>query len=225
MRVTRALSAALLLACAPPAAAELGAREELEARSRALRAAAHADGDARLPLAPGRAGALLVVPGREPPRGRGLVRRFAVEVEGGLRVDRRAFAREVARTLADRRGWRQAGYGFARVDALPADFRVALASPRTTDRLCAPLATRGRLSCVSGRRAVLNVLRWRRGAAPYRKDLPAYRRYLVNHEVGHLLGRYHSSCPEEGARAPVMMQQTKGVDGCTPNAWPLPTER
>ena len=55
--------------------------------------------------------------------------------------------------------------------------------------------------------------------------LALYRRYLVNHVVGHLLGHGHSSCQAAGARAPVMMQQTMGVGACRANGRPLPWER
>ena len=68
----------------------------------------------------------------------------------------------------------------------------------------------------TGGRAVVNAARWLTGADAYPGPLPAYRQYLVNHEVGHLFGRGHESCPGAGQPAPVMMQQTKGVGACTP---------
>jgi hypothetical protein len=168
-------------------------------------------------------GRLVVVPGSSEVLGRGPVRRFMVEVEGGLGVDRVAFAGVVERVLSDPRSWGgSGGVGFRRVSRGPASFRVTLASPRTTDGLCLPLQTNGSFSCYMAGRAVLNARRWHEGADAYAGRLRAYRTYVVNHEVGHALGEGHVGCPAAGHKAPVMMQQTKGVAPCSANAWPQP---
>ena len=173
------------------------------------------------------AGRLVVVPGKSTRSGRGPLRRYYVEVEAGIRIDRRWFARRVHQILADRRSWGGTGrVSFRRVGLnRTAHFRVALVTPSTTNRLCYPYITGGIYSCANGGRAVLNLMRWRRGADAYRRNLRGYRIYLVNHEVGHLLGHGHRYCPRAGARAPVMMQQTKGVGSCRANPWPLGYER
>ncbi|HSK17147.1 MAG TPA: DUF3152 domain-containing protein [Gaiellaceae bacterium] len=177
-------------------------------------------------ISPGAAGELRVVPGRSARSGAGPVLRYAVEVEGGLRVDPGGFALRVDEVLAHPRGWGGTDrVSFRRVSSGPFDFRVTLASPETTDRLCAPLETRARLSCARDGRAVLNALRWEQGAQAFGGDLARYRAYLVNHEVGHLLGHGHRGCPAPGVRAPVMMQQTKGVGACRANPLPLQWER
>ena len=168
-------------------------------------------------------GTLTVVPGRGAVSGPGEAAPYVVEVEGGLGVDPVAFAREVEQVLGDPRSWGAGGRrALQRVDGGDVAFRVALVSPGTTDRLCAPLDTNGYFSCGTGGRAVLNVARWLTGASAYPGPLPAYRQYLVNHEVGHLFGRGHESCPGAGQPAPVMMQQTKGLQGCTAVSWPYP---
>jgi hypothetical protein len=209
MRLRLAFATAATLAAAPPAGAVLDEP-------------APAPGARPTPVAPGGPGELVVVPGRSAVLGSGSLLRFAVEVEGGLRIDRRAFAARVTEILSDRRSW---GRAVQRVGSGPVDVRVTLASPATTNRLCAPLLTNGIFSCGQGGRAVLNVWRWRTGADAYSGDIRRYRIYMVNHEVGHLLGLGHTWCPASGALAPVMMQQTKGVAPCRPNPWPLPSER
>jgi hypothetical protein len=165
---------------------------------------------------------LVVVPGDVKAPGKGRVYRVRVEVESGLDVDGTVFAGFVMATLNDGRSWGHGGsMTFART-AGRTDIRVVLASPATSAAMCRPLITRGTLSCANGSTAVLTVYRWVRGTADYGADLTGYRQYLVNHEVGHVLGHGHQACPGRGRRAPVMLQQTKGLKGCTKNPWPFP---
>jgi Protein of unknown function (DUF3152) len=153
------------------------------------------------------------------------VMRYIVEVEDDVAADRPGFAAAVNATLNDPRSWAAEGRRFIQVADGPVDFRVTLATPSTVDELCLPLVTGGTLSCWDGERAMLNAVRWYHGAEAYggaAGDLESYRLYLVNHEVGHGLGRRHEDCPRAGAPAPVMMQQTKGVGSCVANPWPYP---
>lgn len=143
---------------------------------------------------------------------------YRVEVETDLPFTPAGVARFVEATLADERGW-STRHRLERVDG-HADLRIVLASPETADSLCAPLDTAGRLSCRNGSDVVLNAWRWAFGADSYAGDLEAYRRYVVNHETGHALGYPHVGCPGTGDLAPVMLQQTKGLEGCKPNPWP-----
>jgi hypothetical protein len=162
-----------------------------------------------------------VVPGSAAAKGTGRVVPYSVEVERGLRFDPAGFADEVHRILNHRQGWGRAGdTRFVRVASGPVRFRVSLSSPTLTDRQCHPLRTFGRVSCWNGARAVINALRWAEGAPTYGRDVASYREYVISHEVGHALGRGHVSCPDRGRPAPVMVQQTKSLYGCTPNPWP-----
>jgi len=145
-----------------------------------------------------------------------------------LRVERRVhdratenFAAVVHETLEDRRGWAAAGFDFAFSDDAP--FTVVLAEGPEVDRLCRPYDVYGKYSCQNGPVVALNADRWRTATPKWTGDLATYRRMLVNHEVGHLLGLDHPAthCPQPGTPAPVMTQQSTELDGCLPNPWPL----
>ena len=142
--------------------------------------------------------------------------RYRVAVERGIHgVDRDAFGRQVTATLNDPRSW---GVRLRRVGpGRPFDFTVYLATPRTRDVLCAG-GRDGYTSCRRGDSVVLNVARWVKSVPGI--PLAGYRRYMINHEVGHRLGHGHELCPGAGRPAPVMQQQTLGLHECTPYAWP-----
>ncbi|WP_233498428.1 DUF3152 domain-containing protein [Blastococcus sp. TF02A-26] len=174
------------------------------------------------------AGTVTVVPGTSAVFGTGPLRRFAVEVEDGIGVDAAAFALAVEQTLADPRGWGAGGrMSFQRVGVEEAaagdfDFKVSLISPGSMETYCPGVGTQGYTSCRYGDRAVINLARWETAVPDYQGDVATYRLYVVNHEVGHALGNGHQPCPGPGQLAPVMQQQTLGLEGCTKNAWPYP---
>jgi hypothetical protein len=196
-----------------------------------------------------------IVPGTSPKIGQGTEKTFTytVEVEDGLDTASfggdEGFARMVSETLANPKSWtHNAQFAFLRVDndsEGPPDFRVSLTSPLTIREGCGydiPLEA----SCFNPAylgdqaRVFINEARWVRGATSFQGDIGSYRQYVVNHEVGHAIGyRQHEPCPENGALAPIMMQQTFSTsnnDGarfdpesvkadnltCRFNPWPYP---
>jgi hypothetical protein len=156
----------------------------------------------------------------------GTLIRYDVRVEDDLLIDPDKTAVLIQQVLDDKRSWRGTRrwrFELAPVGGL-ASLHAYIVTPKTTDRLCAPYLTRGEVSCQNGTRVVLNAKRWLLGADAYRSDLTNYRRYLVNHEFGHALGKRHVDCPGPGRLAPVMMQQTKGLEACRKNPWPQTSE-
>jgi hypothetical protein len=168
-------------------------------------------------------GDLVVVPGDVPaPLTDRLVRTVRVEVETGLAVDGEIFAAMVLATLNDQRSWGGDGsMTFARTDGDDQDLRVVLASPEKVDALCAPLNTHGDYSCGRNGHAAINYVRWVQATDEF-ADKTVYRQYVINHEVGHLLGHQHTTCTGAGDLAPIMQQQSIRVAPCLPNAWPRP---
>jgi hypothetical protein len=173
-------------------------------------------------------GSLSVVDGSSEVSGSGPLHRFIVEVEDGIDVDGAGFAAAVESTLGDPRSWGNGGrMSFQRVGAPEAatgqfDFKVSLVSPGHMETYCPGVGTGGYTSCRYGDRAVVNLARWATAVPDYEGDVATYRQYVVNHEVGHVLGNGHEPCPGTGQLAPVMQQQTLGLEGCLKNAWPYP---
>jgi hypothetical protein len=164
--------------------------------------------------------------GRGSGKATGWVVPYSVEFEPGLRSHARQLSEIADEALQDpKRGWNADGSRtLLRVaQASKAQVRVVLASPATVDAHCARvgLNTAGIFSCWDGQRAMINLYRWTNGASDF-NSLGTYRRYVINHEVGHGLGFGHHFCPTAGAPAPVMMQQSKGTYPCKANPWPNP---
>ncbi|WP_110078876.1 DUF3152 domain-containing protein [Actinokineospora spheciospongiae] len=179
---------------------------------------------------------------------------YTVEVEDGIDPTAfsgdAAFAQLIDQTLADPRGWTSLGeISVQRVepDFPDPSFRVSLTSPDTAHRpdMCG-YSIKYESSCYRGteKRVMINLARWVRGAVVFGGDMLTYRQYAINHEIGHAFRNSHVGCAQNGALAPVMMQQSFGVannyvaqlnravgltdavktDGlvCKPNAWPNP---
>jgi hypothetical protein len=167
-----------------------------------------------------------------PVRGRsGTLLRYRVAVERGAGEGTDEFAAVVDGALGHAQSWIAGGVRMQRVArGAPYDFTVHLATRETAGRMCGAggvdITVRGRpyTSCRVGAGVIINLDRWRLSVDHFvaaKVPLALYRDYVVNHEVGHQLGHRHELCPGRGRPAPVMMQQTLDLKGCTANAWPF----
>lgn len=151
--------------------------------------------------------------------------RFRVTTRGDVETDPEAFADAAQMILDDPRGWRRAGLSFTFVEDGPADVDVVLSSPSGVAAYGFPCSAD--YSCRTGDNVVINDERWRTATNAWNDteaSLLDYRRMVMNHEMGHWLGHGHLDCEEPGDPAPLMQQQSKSLQGCEPNPWPLEPE-
>ena len=112
---------------------------------------------------------------------------------------RRAGRRHAARPR--RAGPPNGEWAFRRVSQRQGRLRRAPRHPATpSTRICgaAGLQTGGYVSCRTGQFVMINLARWELAVPDYKGDVALYRRYVVNHEVGHRLGHGHEACPGQG---------------------------
>lgn len=151
---------------------------------------------------------------------------YSLATRGSITADTQFFAIHVAQTLNDPRGWSLGGSIEFRQVSSGGDFTVYLAEASTVPSFGSPCSSMW--SCRVGRAVIINQTRWQSASNSWNAagaSLDSYRHYVVNHETGHWLGFGHASCPGPGQAAPVMQQQSKGLDGCRHNTWPVPGER
>ncbi|MGQ2911210.1 DUF3152 domain-containing protein [Aeromicrobium sp.] len=138
----------------------------------------------------------------------------------GSKASLSTFRTQAAQTLADARGWRGGGIRFKEVSK-GGSFTLVLAKASRVPSYSSGCSST--YSCRVGRNVIINETRWNKGTSVWskaRRSIRDYRHMVVNHEVGHFLGKGHARCPGKGKAAPVMQQQSKGLQGCKANPWP-----
>jgi len=140
--------------------------------------------------------------------------RFDSRVDG---VTNNQLADQALAILNDPSGWSQSGFTFAADEG--SELAVILAAGDVVDQLCLPLETYGKVSCQNGAVVALNADRWRLAGDDWDGSLESYRTYLVNHEVGHLIGLRHpvERCPTETKVSALMEPQTNNLLDCVGN--------
>lgn len=143
--------------------------------------------------------------------------KYTFRIHPSLSMNTDMILDKISTTLQSKRGWVKHGYSFEYTNhKKDSDFIFLMVPEEVIEKKCKFSG----LSCADKNIIYLNVKRWKRGSVASKLPLDMYRTYLIMHEVGHILGRGHHQCESIG-KAPVMMQQTKGIGHCTPNCWPL----
>ncbi len=151
---------------------------------------------------------------------------YDISTRGAVEGDIEEFRQIVAEIYADERGWLRAGVKMEEVES-DAQVHVILASGEEVKK-ASPTICSDELSCQVGQLILINDTRWMNASDAYNAlgvSLKNYRRMVVNHETGHYLGHQHiPACETPNGLGPIMLQQSTGLRGCTPNPWPLPNE-
>jgi len=150
--------------------------------------------------------------------------RYHVETRGKITTSVREFRALAQATYEDARGWRGAGIEFRPV-ARGGAFTLVLSQAGLVPGFSSGCSSMW--SCRVGRFVIINQDRWKNASPAWNAAnlaLRDYRHMVVNHETGHWLGLGHAGSPGKGRLAPVMMQQSKGLNGCRFNPFPTTGE-
>ena len=146
--------------------------------------------------------------------------RYHVETRGKITTSLKEFKAQAQQTYEDARGWRAAGIRFVPV-ARGGAFTLVLSQASLVPSFSSQCSSMW--SCRVGRFVIINQDRWKNASPAWNAAhlaLRDYRHMVVNHETGHWLGLHHATCPGKGRLAPVMQQQSKGLQGCRFNPFP-----
>lgn len=155
-----------------------------------------------------------------------IVRTYCTAVRGVSSSVLQDLDGKLAATYADARGWNDHGkIVFQKVDS-GCQYTVwmsATASMASFGSICDDY-----WNCQVGANVIMNYDRWKAATPSWNRtgdSLEDYRVLMINHETGHRLGFFDNyTCPARGTPAPVMVQQSIDLKGCTFNIWPLPSE-
>lgn len=143
--------------------------------------------------------------------------RYKVVIHDNIKRSLKNFKKQIHDILTDKRSWK---VKFIQ-DDINYDFQIILSPATKIGRIC---KFKG-LSCTDMLTNIIyiNNYRWTKGSKASKLSLKDYRIYLINHEVGHVLGFGHLE-PIKGKKVPVMNQQTLGLKGGLPWMWPTKKE-
>ena len=143
--------------------------------------------------------------------------RYDVLIQDNIKKNLKNFQKFIQNTLSDKRSWK---FNFL-YDKKNPNFLIILSKARTINNICGF----SNLSCAdrSNNIIYINYSRWLNGAKKSGLSLIDYRKYLINNEVGHILGLNHYK-RKKNKKVPIMYQSTLGIYDSLPNCYPLPWE-
>ncbi len=155
-----------------------------------------------------------------------IIKKFKASIGENVNYNQKKFENEVVAILSPKRtkNW---GVEFRKVATLKAaDFEIILSTPENIKQICWAIDNVRNLSCadIANKVIFINFYRWMHGSNFHHVNMKDYRKYVINHEVLHILGMQHQQCPGPGELAPVLLQQTDTLDGCIFNPEPLDFE-
>lgn len=130
--------------------------------------------------------------------------------------------RLIYETLNDPRGWSYYGYYF--VPSSKYDFLISKKSSREINSVTSSKELENLSVTFTGVFATtevwINYENWTYVPKNFTGTRKEYRQYLLQHELGHVLGYGHVPMTHgKTVYCPVMYQQTKGTLNCMPNPW------
>jgi hypothetical protein len=133
---------------------------------------------------------------------------------------------QIDQILSDPRGWAGLGYSFINADVdVGVDVIVFKKSKREMDKRFPRPEMRGMSVAVLHTTPMeiwINGHNWNNIPLEFTGSLNEYRAYVVQHEMGHILGYSHQTPTDPKGKCPVMYQQTRGTRGiCIHNPWKL----
>ena len=154
------------------------------------------------------------------------VRTYCTAAKGVSEAGLATLNGKLATVYADSRGWSNGILAFRHVDS-GCEFTVWLTASSlmtTFGAICDDY-----YNCQVGSNVVVNYDRWQSATDPWNatgQSLEEYRNLIINHETGHRLGFRDNNitCTQPGQLAPVMMQQSIALNGCSFNVWPTAGE-
>lgn len=149
---------------------------------------------------------------------------YSVITRGNITSDLAEFKSQANATLNSPQGWSRLGISFQEVNS-GGNFILVLSEASQVPSFSSGCGAE--YSCRVGSYVIINQDRWLWATTLWNNvggSLRDYRHMVINHEVGHWLGHDHLYCNGAGQLAPIMQQQSMGLQGCNPNAWPLDNE-